>query len=206
MECTLCNTILHNKVDEFYFICDGCGAYVKHKRYYLNSDAEKKRYQEHNNDIDNPGYQKFTSPITNAILENQIPEQLGLDYGSGTGPVISKQLINKGYKVILHDPYFNPNKDFVKYSYDYIFSCEVFEHFYNPKQEIEMLLKILKPGGRLYIMTYLYTIDIDFANWYYRNDPTHIFIYTSKTIEYITDKYNLVTEKLTARVIIVSKK
>ena len=206
MECTLCNTTLHIKVDEFYFICDCCGAYVKHKKYYLNSEEEKERYKEHNNDIDNPGYQKFTSPITTAILENQSPEELGLDYGCGTGPVIAKQLMDNGYQVILHDPYFNPNEDFVNYSYDYIFSCEVFEHFYNPKQEIEMLLKILKPEGRLYIMTHLYTIDIDFANWYYRNDPTHVFIYTSKTIEYITDKYNLVTEKLTARVIIVSKK
>lgn len=205
MNCTLCDTLLDNMADEYYFICNTCGAYVKDKKYYVDNKREKQRYEEHYNDVNNAGYQNFTSPITNAILANQNKEQLGLDYGSGTGPVISKQLIDKDYRVKLFDPYFFPNYDNLNFQYDYIFSCEVFEHFYNPKKEIEKLLQILKPKGRLYIMTLLYNTQIEFKNWHYRNDPTHVFIYTLKTIEFIAKKYNLIVEVTTNNLINIKK-
>lgn len=205
MKCTLCDTVLYKMADEYYFICDTCGAYVKDEKHYLNSKEEKDRYKEHNNDINDPHYQNFTSPITDAIFENHNKEQFGLDYGSGTGPVISKQLQDKGYHVKLYDPYFHPDQDYINHRYDYIFSCEVFEHFHEPKKEIEKLLQLLKPGGRLYIMTHLFNPELDFTDWYYRNDPTHVFIYTFKTIEFIVKKYALAIEELTDRLIIVRK-
>ena len=203
MNCTLCDTILDSPADDYYFICGTCGAYVKDKKYYIDSKQEKERYQEHNNDVSDVRYQNFTSPITSTILKDQNKEQFGLDYGCGTGPVISKQLIDKDYQVKLFDPYFFPIYENLNFKYDYIFSCEVFEHFYNPKQEIEKLVQILKPDGRLYIMTHLYNPDIDFKNWYYRNDPTHVFIYTLKTIEFIAKKHNLIVEKITNNLIIM---
>ncbi|MBW6492080.1 MAG: class I SAM-dependent methyltransferase [Lentimicrobium sp.] len=205
MNCTLCDAQLKVLADEYYFICDTCGAYVKDKKHYLGSSEEKCRYNEHNNDVNDAGYQNFTSPITNAILASCTNEQLGLDYGCGTGPVISKQLEAKGYKVKLYDPYYYPNQDNLNHQFDYIFSCEVFEHFYHPKQEIEKLLRLLKSEGNLYIMTHLYNAEIDFKNWYYRKDPTHIFIYTIKTIDFIISKYGLRLEKLTDRLIIIKK-
>lgn len=155
--------------------------------------------------MDDKGYQSFTAPLTNAILENHSSEHFGLDYGCGTGPVISRQLIENGYQVKLYDPYFFNDEDYLNYRYDYIFSCEVFEHFYQPKQEIEKLSLLLKPGGYIYIMTYLYHNGIDFKNWYYRRDPTHVFIYTRKTIEFIINKYNFVLEKMTDRLVIMKK-
>ncbi|NLZ95684.1 MAG: class I SAM-dependent methyltransferase [Bacteroidales bacterium] len=205
MKCTLCDTELLEKVDEYYFICNTCGAYVKDKKYYLNSREERERYKEHDNDVHDKEYQNFTSPITDAILENHNAEQLGLDYGSGTGPVISKQLHDQGYQLKLYDPFFHPDEDYLYHRYDYIFSCEVFEHFYEPKQEIEKLLELLKPKGILYIMTHLYDADIEFENWYYRNDPTHVFIYTSKTIEFIAKEYHLEIEEITDRLIVLKR-
>ncbi|PKP12109.1 MAG: 2-polyprenyl-3-methyl-5-hydroxy-6-metoxy-1,4-benzoquinol methylase [Bacteroidetes bacterium HGW-Bacteroidetes-4] len=205
MNCTLCDTILDKMADDYYFICPTCGAYVKDKKFFLTSQQEKERYQEHNNDVNDIGYQTFTSPITNAIITNQNKMQLGLDYGSGTGPVISKQLKDLGFQVKLYDFYFYPNQEYINYQYDYIFSCEVFEHFHNPKQEIEKLLLLLKQGGHFYIMTHLYQPKIDFTNWYYRNDPTHVFIFTSKTIEFVARKYNLIIEEMTDRLIILKK-
>lgn len=205
MKCTLCDSNLHEMADEYYFICICCGAYVKDEKYYLNSKEEKKRYKEHDNDVNDEAYQDFTSPITDAILSNHSKEQLGLDYGSGTGPVISKQLKDRGYHVKLYDPFFHPDEGYINYRYDYIFSCEVFEHFHEPKEEIEKLLRILKPSGRIYIMTHLYDSKIDFNDWYYRNDPTHVFIYTTKTIEYIAVKYGLAIEELGDRLIILRR-
>lgn len=203
MNCTLCDTSLEKMADKYFYICQTCEAFVKHSKYYVNSKLEKERYEEHNNDVNDLRYQNFTSPITNAISENQTQNQLGLDYGCGTGPVISNQLAEKGFQVKLYDPYFWPDRAYIKHKYDYIFSCEVFEHFHNPKQEIESLIQLLKPNGRLYIMTHSYHSEIDFANWYYRKDPTHVFIYTKNTFEFIAKKFNLTIEKINERIVIL---
>lgn len=205
MNCTLCDTKLNETADAYYYICSTCGAYVKDEKYYLNSKKEKKRYKEHENDVYDKGYQQFTSPITHAILKNHDTDELGLDYGSGTAPVIAKQLQDKDYRVKLYDPFFHPDEDYLNHWYDYIFSCEVFEHFHNPKEEIEKLLELLKPAGRLYIMTHLYDSEIEFEHWYYRNDPTHVFIYTSKTIAFIAKKYQLEIEEMTDRFIVLRR-
>lgn len=205
MKCTLCETYLHEMADEYYFICSTCGAYIKDEKYLLEKKEEKERYKEHDNDVLDKRYQDFTSPITDSILALQNKEHLGLDYGSGTAPVISKQLKDKGYRVKLYDPFFYPDKDYINHNYDYIFSCEVFEHFHDPKQEIEKLLQLLKPSGHLFVMTHLYDSTIDFEHWYYRNDPTHVFIYTLKTIEFISEKYDLTLEEQTDRLVIFRK-
>ena len=205
MNCTLCETGLKNKADDFYFICDTCGSYVKDYQFYLNNLQEKIIYEEHKNDVNDIRYQNFTSPITKAILSTFTSKDLGLDYGCGTAPVISKLLKDKGYQVELYDPYFYPNENYQNYQYDYIFSCEVFEHFYNPKQEIEKLLSILKPTGSLLVMSLIYDFEVDFKNWYYRKDPTHVFIYTLKTIQFIAEKYNLKSKIENNRLVIFSR-
>lgn len=191
MNCTLCETLLENKADDFYFICETCGSYLKDQKFYLNNLQEIGIYEKHKNDVNDIRYQNFTSPITNSILSTFTSNDLGLDYGCGTAPVISKLLKDKGYQVELYDPYFHSNEKYMNYQYDYIFSCEVFEHFYNPKQEIEKLLSILKPTGSLLVMTLIYDFEVDFKDWYYRKDPTHVFIYTKKTVQFIADRYNL---------------
>ncbi|MGM0601287.1 MAG: class I SAM-dependent methyltransferase, partial [Candidatus Rifleibacteriota bacterium] len=205
MNCTLCNTELVEKVDEYYFICSTCGACVKDTRYYLSDELEKKRYEGHNNDVNDARYQKFTSPITNTVLDKFEPHHLGLDYGCGTGPVITKVLQDKGYNIKLYDPYFFPDEDYLNYRYDYIIACEVFEHLHHPAQDIAKLIKILKPGGHLLIMTFLYDSSIDFNKWGYRNDLTHVFIYSKKTINYIKDTFALKLERIDNRLIVFKK-
>jgi len=205
MKCTLCDTPLSKKVDEYYFICSTCGAYVMDRKHYIAPLSEKSRYEEHNNDVNNVRYQKFVLPITEEILKNFKPQHKGLDYGSGTGPVITKMLKDKGYNVKMYDPYFHPDESYLNQEYDYIFSCEVFEHFHQPKQEIEKLLNLLKPNGLLLIKTHLYNRKINFKNWYYRQDETHVFIYTAKTMKYIEEKFNLNIIKQDNRIIVMQK-
>jgi 2-polyprenyl-3-methyl-5-hydroxy-6-metoxy-1,4-benzoquinol methylase len=205
MHCTLCETPLENQIDDFYFRCSTCDAFVKNSEFYVNYQQEKERYEAHNNDINDVRYQQFTAPITNFILENYTPNKLGLDFGCGTGPVISRQLQKQDFNVKLYDPFFYPDKTYLNFQYDYIFSCEVFEHFYHPKLEIEKLLNNLKPFGKLLIMTHQYNGVIAFSKWYYRKDPTHVFIYTSKTFAYIAKKYQLSIEFQNNRFIILQK-
>lgn len=206
MNCPLCTTQLEFKVDAFYFECSTCFALVKDVKFYISNEEEKIRYESHNNNVEDVRYQNFTSPITNKILELFKPTDLGLDYGCGTGPVITKMLQEKNYQIQLYDPYFYPSLDYLNYAYDYIFSCEVFEHFSNPNAEIKKLISLLKPNGLLLIMTHLYDGKIPFENWYYRKDPTHIFIYTQKTMKYIADQFKLEIIEMTNRYTFLKKR
>lgn len=178
---------------------------MKDEQYYLSPKEEKERYLTHNNDVNDEGYQEFTSRITNEIIENFQEHHLGLDFGSGSGPVISHQLGKLNYNVKLYDPFFYPLDEYKNFRYEYIFSCEVFEHFQQPRKEIHHLLSLLKKDGYLLIMTHLYDQSIDFQNWYYRNDPTHVFIYTEKTMQFIATQFQLSIEKITERLTVFSK-
>lgn len=206
MNCTLCATLLTEKADIDYCICPNCHAYLKRDDLYFDEVHEKNHYEQHNNDVNDIGYQNFTAPVTNTILENCTTEMLGLDYGCGKGPVISKQLLEKGYQVDLYDPYFYPDNSYLNNTYDYIFSCEVFEHFYNPLEEITKLYSILKQGGLLIVKTHLYNNQTDFKNWYYRKDQTHVFIYTFKTFEYIADYFGFDIVTLEEKLVVLRKK
>lgn len=205
MNCTLCQTPLINKIDKEYFKCSSCQAYIKDQAFYFSEELEKKHYEQHNNDVNDLGYQNFTSPITNYILNHCNSTMLGLDFGCGKGPVITKQLLEKNFQINLYDPYFHPDLDYLDYQYDYIFSCEVFEHFYNPCNEISKLGRSLKKGGLLIVMTHIYKNQSDFINWYYRKDKTHVFIYTPETINYIASQFGYQIEHETERLFVLKK-
>jgi hypothetical protein len=205
MTCTLCGSTLINKMDEYYYDCDLCKAIIMADKYYLTAVQEKAIYETHINDVNDIRYQNFTSPITNYVIEKFLPAHKGLDFGSGTGPVISSVLMKKQYDIVQYDPFFAPNQNLLNDSYDYIVSCEVFEHFYEPKLEIDRLISLLNENGSLLIMTMLYNKNIDFKTWSYRRDPTHVFIYRKETIEYIAKKMNLEIDMITDRFIALRK-
>ncbi|WP_228780113.1 class I SAM-dependent methyltransferase [Aquiflexum lacus] len=189
MICTLCNSKLTIRLGQKYFACQTCDAKLMDSKFWSSKKEEKKHYESHNNDIDDPRYQKFTSPISNYVLKNFTTDSLGLDFGSGTGPVISKVLQDLGYRICQYDPFFAVDPAALQNQYDYIVSCEVIEHFYKPQKEFETFKKLLKPYGKLICMTLLYKEGVDFENWYYKNDPTHVFFYSEKTVEFIKNKF-----------------
>ncbi len=206
MICPLCSNSLNKIVDTHYFNCENCNSYVKDKKYFISEIEERKRYELHNNDINDIKYQNFTSPISNVIFKHYDTHHMGLDFGCGTGPVIAYVLKQKNYLVRLYDPFFYPDESYLQEKYDYIFSCEVFEHFKEPHIEISKLLNILKSGGRLIIMTHLLGENTPFETWYYKKDPTHIFIYTKETMGFIANKYALTIEYMDERLIVLLKK
>jgi len=174
-------------------------------QHHLSAEQEKAIYETHINDVTDIRYQNFTFPITNYVIEKFLPAHKGLDFGSGTGPVISSVLMKNDYDIVQYDPFFAPNQNLLNYKYDYIVSCEVFEHFYQPKLEIDRLISLLNDNGSLLIMTMLYNKHIDFKTWSYRRDPTHVFIYRKETIEYIAKKMNLEIDMITDRFIALRK-
>jgi hypothetical protein len=173
-----------------------------HEDYLLSKDAEKNRYLKHNNDVFDLKYQKFVQPILDFILNNHTCFEKGLDFGAGTGPVISKLLKDKDYITNLYDPFFHDNKDILNESYDYIVCCEVIEHFYNPYNEFLLLKRLLTTRGKIIIMTDIYSENIDFKNWYYKNDETHTFFYSETTLHWIKQEFTFNDLKIDKRLIV----
>lgn len=186
-----------------YYRCSKCDSIQLHKNYHLKKELEKSRYEKHNNDINDPNYQNFVSPVTNYVFKNYQPNHIGLDYGAGPGPVISKVLSDHHYQIKQYDPYFHKNNELLKQNYDYIIACEVIEHFNNPDKEFTLLKKLLKKDGSLILMTHLYSDDINFNNWYYKNDETHVIFYTRITLNYIKKHYNFNKLEINNRLIIL---
>jgi SAM-dependent methyltransferase len=183
--CPLCNNPSEAFFQEKFYICLTCSGIFRPKHLLLDYASEKKRYETHNNDVNDIRYQTFVSPITKAILKEFSTEQVGLDFGAGTGPVISKILADNGYNIKQYDPFFHNFPELLKNNYDYIACCEVIEHFYDPLKEFKLLKNLLKNNGALFCMTAIYDNSMDFAKWFYKDDPTHVFIYQKETLLWI---------------------
>jgi len=171
---------------------------------YIKLDEEKIRYEKHNNDVNDPKYQQFVSPIVNAVMKKYQPKHLGLDFGAGTGPVVSKMLNEKGFDMKLYDPFFWNDLSLLNNKYDFIISSEVVEHFHSPKKEFNLLKSLLNENGSLYIMTNMLDDNIDFKSWYYKNDETHVFFYHKDTFEWIKEFYSFKSLSIDDKVILLT--
>jgi len=174
-----------------FYKCSNCYSIFKESQSYLDSKSEKERYNLHENDVHDQDYQNFVSPITNTIISNFDIDCRGLDFGCGPGPVIAHVLKKSGYRIELFDPFYFPNPSIKKQKFDFIICCEVMEHFHLPSKEFKFLKSLINSNGRLYCKTQLISNTIcvdDFKNWYYKNDPTHVFFYSPIALEYIKAK------------------
>src|SRR3989339_1704505 len=115
-----------------YFQCPNCGGIFLARELLLSPDAELREYHTHNNDITDIRYQKFVSPLVELIGSRHNNGQRGLDFGAGPGPVVAHMLGKLGYGIDLYDPFFHPDETIFANSYDFIFCCEVIEHFNTP--------------------------------------------------------------------------
>jgi SAM-dependent methyltransferase len=191
--CPLCFTeseFFRRARERDYFRCPNCKGVFMSPKYFLSAEDEKARYETHNNDVDDPGYQNFVRPLVDAVIMDFPKRSHGLDFGAGTGPVLSNMLLEAGYEMTLYDPFFHPNDEALKKQYDFVVSCEVIEHFHHPAREFELLRRLLKPGGKLYCKTDPFTSEIDFEKWYYKNDPTHVFFYHDASCRYIKTQFH----------------
>jgi SAM-dependent methyltransferase len=203
--CPLCHSTWESFYNEQFQKCSGCQSIFRCPEFFITPDKEKSRYEEHNNDIQDVRYQDFVSPIVEEILIHHTSWESGLDFWAGTWPVISHLLWQKWFETKLYDPFFHNNPELLKQTYDFIISCEVVEHFHNPEKEFELLYSLLKPNGKLYIMTDVYSPEIDFWAWYYKNDKTHVFFYSSQAFQWIQQKWSWKRYSRNNRCIILEK-
>ena len=142
----------------------------------------------HNNDVDDPEYRKFLSKLFDPLIKKLKKESRGLDYGCGPGPALASMLREEGFSVDIYDPYFFPDESYRDKVYDFITCTEAAEHFYEPQKEFNKLDQVLADKGILGVMTNFYEDTINFEDWYYRKDPTHVVFYTVKTLQCIAEE------------------
>lgn len=206
--CRLCHTPSEKAYENTqFFECQMCKGLVRFPEFLLSREKEKARYDLHQNNPEDPGYRSFLTPIISLISEWQIPGDKGLDYGCGPGPVSLELLSQKNIDCVGYDPFFCAHEEVLNSCYDFVLCTETIEHFYHPDKEFQLLHRLLKPNGFLYLMTFFYDKNtLDFGKWYYKNDPTHVFIYQSQTLDYITQEFGFERVYHEGRIAVLQKK
>lgn len=179
-------------LDERYYYCRSCEAIFIDREEIVDSEEEKERYEGHDNTHQNEGYvnmfEDFLEEVIFPFTENI---NSVLEFGCGPGPVLADLLKKEGYEVDIYDPYFYPKKVFKKFKYDLITSTEVFEHFSEPRKELELLTTHLTREGYLAVMTSFHPGPQEFEDWWYKWDPTHIVFYNLSTFKRLAEDFNL---------------
>lgn len=164
-----------------YWQCTHCELIALDPAFYLSAEAEYVEYCKHHNDPQDPGYRRFLEPAFNAFTQAcPTPAQV-LDYGCGPGPALAQMLSRAAYEVAIYDPMFAPEAKVLRQSYAGITCTEVAEHWHKPAAELCRLWSMLRPGGVLLIQTQPLLSRARFAQWQYRNDPTHVHFYAHRS-------------------------
>jgi len=206
--CPICaapaGTFFENEKHKFY-LCPTCGAIFRDPKQLLKETEERSRYLNHISGVEDMGYYDFVSPLIDRVKGDFDKGSLGLDFGCGHTPVLSEHLKNEGYQMAIFDPIFFKDPKPLNKAYDFIVCCEVMEHFFQPLQEFQNLYNLLRPHGKLICKTHLYEPHLDFDAWYYKNDPTHVFLYQTQSLQWIGNACGFSDVKIDQRVITFSK-
>lgn len=186
-----------------YSRCEICSTIFVLPSYYISVEDEVKRYSKHTNSINDDNYIKFLSRITAPIKERVDKNNIGLDFGCGPGPILKSIL--KEYQILEFDPNFRNDINIYSKKWDYIISTEVIEHLKNPYEVITKIWDTIISKGYLFLMTQLYSNEIEFKSWYYKGDPTHIVFFTKESFIWLGKKLNATVEFIDKDIIILKK-
>lgn len=202
MDCLLCQSSqtaafqVTKKPERSYFHCGQCDLIFMDPHQRPSAQEEKARYDFHQND-GSSGHQAFLSPLVEDILtyiseqKTDIHSLKALDFGCGPHPFLSLLLGHKGLQVTNYDLFYFPDQDHLRRNYHVITSTEVWEHFAHPRAEIARLVRILKEGGLLAVMTSAHKGEGAFHDWYYRRDETHVTFFSEKSMQWIAQEFHL---------------
>lgn len=176
-----------------YEVCKECRTVYMNPEYFLSKQSEKERYDLHNNTEEDQryvDYMYYNMQECLSLCDKKFSiGSYSLDYGCGATQIMSNLLESEGLCSISYDPLYFPI-ELKKAKFDLITAIEVVEHFNNPAKEWQQLFDLLAPDGVLVVRTQLITDVVDFENWWYKNDPTHVTFYHDIGLEWIANKYN----------------
>jgi hypothetical protein len=188
-----------------YYGCGVCRLVYLHPAQRLAAEAERAHYGTHENDPDDPGYRAFLARLADPLAERLPPGAEGLDYGSGPGPTLSRMMAERGFPMRDYDPFFAPDGEALRGTYEFVACSETAEHFHDPAEEFARLDGLLRPGGWLGVMTEMLDDSRDFAGWRYARDPTHVCFYHADTMRWIADAHGWRMETPARNVVLFQK-
>jgi SAM-dependent methyltransferase len=174
-------------LDRDYLACSGCGLVFMAPLHRPGPEAERARYETHENDPSDPRYRAFLDRLCTPLAEHLSPGAHGLDYGSGPGPTLSAMMRERGFPMRDYDPYFAPDPGVLEGRFDFITCSETVEHFFHPRTEFERMDRLLRPGGWVGIMTGMFEAERPFESWYYVRDPTHVCFWRRETFDWVAE-------------------
>ncbi len=173
-----------------YWFCGNCEYIFREPSERLDMKEERARYELHENE-DSQGYRRFLSPIVDSVVR-YVPAGKtlkALDFGCGPTAFLSRFLAEKGIELWKYDPYFFPDEQLLNFKYDLITATEVFEHFYDPRKELDKLVQMLNPQALLAVMTSPPPAFEIFKSWAYRREETHVGFFARKSFHYIAKEW-----------------
>lgn len=207
--CPLCSTpnsgFYSEDLRRRYRRCRQCKLVFVPAEYFLSAADERTHYDLHQNSPSDPNYRGFLKPVLNAICDRVTPPARGLDFGCGPGPTLSCMLEEAGYQASIYDPFYANDPSVLDGDYDFISCTEVAEHLHYPGTVFAQLFSLLKAGGWLAIMTRQLPAKDRFANWHYKNDPTHVCFYARATFAYLAARFNAHLEVISTDLVLLQK-
>jgi 2-polyprenyl-3-methyl-5-hydroxy-6-metoxy-1,4-benzoquinol methylase len=173
--------------------CPVCGLTFVPAAGHVSMEDERARYLLHRNTREDAGYVRFLMTAVGA-LERRVPAATGplvLDYGCGPTPVLVELLRERGYAAEGYDPFFAPRGADLTRAYEVVMATETAEHFRRPAAEFERIVRLVRPGGILIVLTALTDVVTDFARWHYALDSTHVAFYSLKTFAWLAARHRL---------------
>ncbi|MFC6635395.1 class I SAM-dependent methyltransferase [Microbulbifer taiwanensis] len=208
--CPLCRhlaaQLYHRDKFRSYYQCANCALVFVPPEFHLSPDEERAYYDLHENSLQDEGYRRFLGRCVTPLLNELRPGSEGLDFGCGPAPLLAQMLTEAGHRVELYDTYFAPNAGAMRREYDFIVSTEVIEHLSAPREELQHLWGILRPGGMMALMTKLVLSPERFTNWHYIRDPTHICFFSQQTFRWLAGQLQAELQFADSDVILLRKK
>lgn len=193
MECPLCrktSKFFANVSGRDYYKCPVCDGIFLSPAQLPSAEAEKQRYLLHQNNLVDEGYRRFLQQIIDFVTRDCPGTESILDYGCGHTPVLVQMLRDAGYFATGYDPYFSQNVA-LEEKFDCVTTVEVVEHFFRPAAEIERIKQYLHPKSYWLVRTMLHDETTDFTNWWYVQDFTHVFFYSARTFQWISQHFQM---------------
>jgi len=194
LNCHICNKKTESFIDEKtnikYYQCTNCEYVFKSPECHQDFSAQKERYNLHENDENDVGYQAYFKRFLDFTLPLVAQPKTALDFGCGRSSLLASLLEKEGISCDYYDPIYYPATLSDSKKYELIVSTEVFEHLHQPKEVFVSLLERLEEGGYLALQTQFHPNDSErFKKWYYHQDPTHIVFFTAHTFRVLCKEY-----------------
>jgi hypothetical protein len=198
MECILCFAPLAGdsaapwavaRDGKEYFKCGVCDLVWLSPEQRPGPQAERSRYLEHRNEIEDTSYLEYLSRLGNSVCALISPGALGIDYGSGPAEGMRALLEPRGFRVVSYDPYFFPDADLSPGRYQFLLCNEAAEHFYRPAEEFARIDSIVDNGAVLGFSSGLVRSKEAFLGWTYRHDPTHVIFFSEPCVRWLGERF-----------------